>query len=81
MSKLRDLGARGYRQARRVGHTLIAFIFFVMAGVGVFVSLEEWTSHRQAPLEDWLRLSVFGGFTVFLIIMGLLSLLKARSIR
>jgi len=81
MSKLRDLGARGYRQARRVGHTLIAFIFFVMAGVGVFVSLEEWTSHRQAPSEDLLRLSVFGGFTVFLIIMGLLSLLKARSIR
>jgi hypothetical protein len=81
MSKLGDLGARGYRQARRVGHALIAFIFFIMAGVGVFVSLEEWMSHRQAPSEDWLRLSVFGGFTVFLIIMGLLSLLKARSIR
>lgn len=81
MSKLRDLGARGYRQARRLGHTLMAFTFFLMAAVGVFGSLEEWMSHRQAPAEDWLRLSVFCGFTVFLIIMGLLSLLKARSVR
>jgi len=81
MNRLRDLGARGYRQARRLGHTLIAFTFFVMAAVGVIVSLEEWMLHRQTPSEDWLRLSVFGGFTVFLIIMGLLSLLKARSIR
>ncbi len=81
MERLREIGVRGYRLARRLGHTLIAFTFFVMAAVGVFVSLEEWTSHRQAPADDWLRLSVFGGFTVFLTIMGLLSLLKARSVR
>jgi hypothetical protein len=78
---LREFGARGYRLARRLGHMLIAFSFFVMAAAGAFVSLEEWMSHRQAPQDDWLRLSAFGGFTLFLIIMGLLSLLKAKSVR
>jgi TRAP-type C4-dicarboxylate transport system permease small subunit len=81
MPGLREIGARGTRLARRLGHTLIAFSFFAMAAVGVFVSLEEWMSHRPAPADDWIRLSVFGGFTLFLVIMGLLSLLKARSVR
>lgn len=81
MQHLRKFGARGVRWARRLGHALVAISFFVMAAVGVLVLLEEWLAHRQAPADDWLRLSVFGGFTLFLVAMGLLSLLKARSVR
>ncbi len=81
MESLREFGARGYRLARRLGHMLVAFIFFVMAGVGVFVSFEEWAAHREAPADDWVRLSIFAGFTIFLIIMGLISFLRARGVR
>ena len=60
---------------------LVALLFLLLAAAGASVSFAEWRYYRQAPSVGLVRFSLFAGFTVLLIIFGLYSLAKARSVR
>lgn len=79
--RLRQAARRGLRQAERAFHLAIAAIFLVLAAVGASLSVSEWRFYEQAPQVGWLRLALFGSFTLLLVGFSLYSYLKARSVR
>ena len=81
LSTLSFLMARWYRQAQRVFHMLVGLVFLGLAVAGVTLTATEWKFYRQAPSVGLTQFALLAGFTVFLIILGLYSVLKARSIR
>ncbi len=81
MSKLGDLFVRWVLNARRLFQMLIGIAFLVLAVAGAAVSFSEWRFYRMAPSVGVARFSMIAGFTVLLIIFGLYSFLKARSIK
>jgi hypothetical protein len=60
---------------------LVGIAFLLLAVAGAAVSLSEWQSYGQAPSVGLVRFSAVAGFTVLLIVLGLFSFAKARSIR
>jgi hypothetical protein len=60
---------------------LVGIAFLLLAVAGATVSFSEWHYYRQAPSVGWFRFSIVTGFTVILIIFGLYSFVKARSVR
>jgi divalent metal cation (Fe/Co/Zn/Cd) transporter len=76
-----ELAVRGFRQARRLFHLLVGLVFLFLAAGGGIVSWQEWLEYRQAPAQWPIRFGVVAAFTVLLIIMGLYSFAKARSVR
>ncbi len=81
MSALSLLMARWYRQAQRAFHLLVGLVFLGLALAGGAVTAGEWQYYRQAPSTGLTRFGLVAGFTVFLIVLGLYSFLKARSVR
>jgi hypothetical protein len=81
LSTLGFLIARWYRQAQRLFHLLVGLAFLGLAMAGAAVTAGEWSSYRQAPSAGAVRFAILGAFTVLLIILGLYSVLKARSVR
>lgn len=81
MSKLAYLLRRWFFLAQQLFHVLVGIAFLVLAVAGASVCFSEWRYYRQAPSVGWLRLGIVAGFTVILIIFGLYSFLKARSVR
>ncbi len=81
LSKLVELIGRWYRQARRLFHLLVGLAFLLLAVAGGIVSLSAWRFYRQVPDTGLVRFGMFAGFTVLLIIFGLYSFTKARSVR
>lgn len=78
---LTGAASHGWRQARRLFHMLIGLVFLGLAGAGVTVSLAEWQFYRQDPAAGMLRFDLLAGFTVILVLFGLYSFAKARSVR
>jgi hypothetical protein len=78
---LAQLPRRAVRYAQQLFHMLVGILFLLLAGAGAAVSLSEWQSYRQAPSVGLVRFSAVAGFTVLLIVLGLYSFVKARSIR
>lgn len=72
---------RSFRQAQRLFHTLIGLAFLLLATAGALETVREWAVYRSAPSNGPVRLSLLAGFTVLLVILGLYTLAKARSIR
>ena len=72
---------RLYRQAQRLFHMLVGLAFLGLALAGGSVTAGEWKVYRHSPAVGLARFSMLAGFTVFLIILGLYSVLKARSVR
>lgn len=70
-----------WRQARQVFHVLVAAAFFFLAAAGATLSVQEWRAYAQAPSAGVWRFATISGFTLVLVIFGLYSLLKARSVR
>ena len=70
-----------WRQARQVFHVLVAVAFFFLAAAGATLSLEEWRAYAQAPSAGVWRFATISGFTMLLLVFGIYSLLKARSVR
>ena len=81
MSALSLLMARSYRQAQRVFHMLVGLVFLGLAVAGATLTAAEWKFYRQAPSVGLTQFALLAGFTVFLVILGLYSVLKARSTR
>jgi hypothetical protein len=81
LSKLSNLTSFWFRQARRIFHILVGLVFFFLAFAGGVVSFSEWQYYRRAPSIGLARFGLLAGFTVLLIIFGLYSLAKARSVR
>jgi len=80
----RGIGGRlgeGWRLARRIFHVLVGLTFFVFATAGATVALEEWRAYREAPPNGVWRFAAIAGFSTLLLIFGLYSILKARSVR
>jgi hypothetical protein len=81
LSALSLLMARWYRQAQRAFHMLVGLVFLGLAVAGVTLTAAEWKFYRQAPSVGLTQFALLAGFTVFLVILGLYSVLKARSTR
>jgi hypothetical protein len=70
-----------WRLARQIFHVLVGITFFVFAVAGAILSMREWRAYAQAPSAGVWRFATISGFTLLLVIFGLYSLLKARSVR
>ena len=73
--------ARGWRQIRRLFHLLVGMAFLAFAAAGATLSLAEWRAYIQSPANGIWRFSLLAGFTLILVIFGLYSFSKARSVR
>jgi sulfite exporter TauE/SafE len=60
---------------------LVGLAFLVLAVAGASVSFSEWQFYLKSPSVGLVRVVLVASFTVLLIIFGLYSLAKARSIR
>jgi len=74
LSKLGYLLTQFFRNAQRLFHMLVGLAFLGLAAAGATVSLSERERDHTVSL-------VVASFTVVLIIFGLYSFAKARSIR
>jgi hypothetical protein len=81
LSKLRILLGRWFLYAQRLFHVLVGLAFFLLAAAGVVVCFSEWRFHHREPSIGLVRFGMVAGFTVVLIIFGLYSFVKARSVR
>jgi hypothetical protein len=72
---------RGWRQARRLFHALVGITFLFFAAVGVTLSFAEWRAYVEMPSNGLWRFGMMAGFTLLLVIFGLYSFVKARSVR
>jgi len=81
MSKLASLLVRWFLHLQRLFHMLVGLAFLIFAVAGAAVSLSEWQYYRKAPEVGLIRFSMVAGFTVLLVIFGLYSFVKARSVR
>jgi len=81
VSRLGQLISTGYRQALRLFHMLVGLVFLGLAVAGATLSFREWEQYRESASLGLVRLYLFAGFTVVLILCGLYSFVKARSVR
>lgn len=71
----------GWRQTRRFFHVLVGLTFLIFAAIGASLTYSEWQAYVQNPSSGMWRLATIAGFTLLLVIFGLYSFLKARSVR
>jgi len=81
VSRLGLLISRAYRQALRLFHMLVGMAFLGLAVAGATLSVREWQGYRESASLGLARLYLFAGFTVVLVVCGLYSFVKARSVR
>ncbi len=78
----RGVVTRSLLLARRLFHAAIGLTFLVLAVASGWFCYTEWQTYRLTPsslLKYFIILSI--GFTVLLVIFGLYSFVKARSVR
>lgn len=71
----------GWRQTRRLFHMLVGLTFLLFACIGASLSYSEWRAYAQNPSNGVWRFGTIAGFSLLLVIFGLYSFLKARSVR
>jgi hypothetical protein len=81
LSKLADILAYLFRQGRRLLDALIGLTFLVLAAAGGMLSYQEWRAYQRTPAEGAVKFWVVAAFTLLLLILGLYSFAKARSVR
>jgi TRAP-type C4-dicarboxylate transport system permease small subunit len=81
VSKLHQFISDGYRKALRLFHMLVGLAFLGFAIVGATLSVKEWERYQESASFGLATLYLYGGFTVLLILCGLYSFVKARSVR
>jgi len=59
----------------------VGIAFLLLAALGATESFAEWQAYAERPANGMWRFDVVTGFTVLLVIFGLFSFLKARSVR
>jgi len=60
---------------------LVGLAFLLLAAAGATVCFSEWRFYHREPSAGLVRFGMVAGFTVILIIFGLYSFVKARSVR
>jgi hypothetical protein len=70
-----------WRQTRRLFHLLIGLAFLLFAAMGASLTFSEWQAYVQTPANGLWRFCTIAGFTLLLLIFGLYSFVKARSVR
>jgi hypothetical protein len=60
---------------------LVGLAFLILAVAGASISFSEWQYYLKSPSVGLVRFVLVASFTVLLIIFGLYSFAKARSIR
>jgi hypothetical protein len=73
--------SHGWRQGRRLFHLLVGITFLVLAAAGAAQSFSEWRAYAETPSNGMWRFNLLAGFTLLLLIFGLYSFVKARSVR
>jgi hypothetical protein len=84
LKKYPGLGRRfshGWRFTRRLFHLAVGVAFLLLAAAGATQSFAEWQAYTARPMNGMWRFDVVAGFSVLLLIFGLYSFLKARSVR
>ncbi len=81
MSKLADLLQQLVLLAKRVFNVIVGFVFLILAAASAIVTYEEWRIYQRTPTDGPVKVWVVAGFTFLLIILGLYSFAKARSVR
>lgn len=81
MGRLGEKLRRAVRQARRWLDFVIGLAFLFFAAAGGEISLRMWKEHQHHPENGLAAFALFASFTVVLIIFGLYSFAKARSVR
>jgi len=81
LSKWLSLIGRWFLHAQRLFHLLVGLTFLLLAAAGATVCFSEWRFRLRDPSVGLIRFGMVAGFTVILIIFGLYSFLKARSVR
>ncbi len=81
LSRLEQSAARTVRQARRLWHMLVGTVFLFLAMAGAAVTYAEWQFYQRMPETGWVRFALLAGFTVMLLVLGLYTFAKARSVR
>lgn len=81
MAGLGQLFRYGWRQTRRLFHALVGLTFLVFAAIGASLSYSEWQAYAQNPSNGIWRFATIAGFSLLLVVFGLYSFLKARSVR
>jgi hypothetical protein len=79
--RLGPLLHHGWRHTRRLFHMLVGMVFLLLAAAGATQSFAEWQAYTEKPMNGLWRFEVMTGFSVALLIFGLYSFLKARSVR
>ena len=72
---------RLFRDARRTFHVLVALAFMVLSFAGIAVSISEWRVYQRTPSLGLSTFTLVASFTVLLIVFGLYSFAKARSVK
>ena len=72
---------RCWRLARQLFQVLVGIAFLFFAVAGATLSLGEWRAYVEAPSNGLWRFGTMAGFTLLLLIFGLYSFVKARSVR
>ncbi len=81
LSKTGPMMARLFRRAKQLFHMLIGIAFLLLTVAGVSVSIELWKDYQQMPDKGPWAFSMVASFTALLLIFGLYSFLRARSVR
>jgi len=71
----------GWRQTRRLFHVLVGLAFLILAGIGATLSYSEWQAYGHDPANGMWRFGTIAGFSLLLVVFGVYSFLKARSVR
>lgn len=77
----RILVRRLFRQGKQLFHLLIGITFLFLTVAGVSVSIELWKDYQNVPGKSPWAFGMVSSFTVLLLIFGLYSFLRARSVR
>ncbi len=80
-SKIGILLGGWVRRAKQLFHLLIGIVFLFLTLAGVSVSIELWRDYQRVPSRGPWVFSMVCCFTVLLLIFGLYSFLRARSVR
>lgn len=71
----------GWRQARRIFHVLIGLTFLFFAAAGASLAYSEWQAYAREPSAGIWRFATIASFSVLLVIFGVYSIAKVRSVR
>jgi hypothetical protein len=81
LSRLASFFHHWFLNAKRLFHMLVGLAFMVLAAMGASLTLWEWMGYRKTPEAGLVHFTMFGGFTILLVILCLYSFLRARNVR